>query len=164
MSQVNKQLTNYHNSITKIINSTNIWQKAFRFSPTLKHPNIQILNDTTAKVIQTAGYKFALLEPGVGKTPLKSFHYNITKSTSNWVAVGFCYRRIVEKNKFSFTFGAMNQGAYLASSNGGSWSHSRPEHNNTLKSIKFGVGDTVTATLDQHNCSIIFTNKANEKH
>ncbi len=126
MEEVNAKLGKYHSSITQLINSTNIWQKAYRFSPTLKHADVSLVNENTAKATLGAGYKFVLLEPGLGKAPVKTFSFRIKESSSNWLAIGFCYRKVVEKNKFSFVFGAINQGGYMVSSNGGSWSHSRP--------------------------------------
>lgn len=77
------------------------------------------------KSINTAGYKFALMEPSVGKASKKTFTFHINESNSNWLGIGFCYKKVVESKKFSFVFGSLGHGGYLISSNGGSWSHSK---------------------------------------
>ena len=64
------------------------------------------------------------------------------------MAVGFCHKKTVEEKGYSFKFGTIGHGAYMMSSNGGSWSNHKVEQNNTLKGIKFGKGDIVHATID----------------
>ena len=45
------------------------------------------------------------------------------KNNSNWIAFGVCHKNIVQSKNFSFTFNSVGHGAYLVSSNGGSWSN-----------------------------------------
>ena len=52
---------------------------------------------------------------------------------SNWVAVGMCHRNIVASKNFGFSFGGVGHGAYLISSNGGSWSNINADLNNSIK-------------------------------
>ncbi len=43
----------------------------------------------------------------------------IKENTSNWVAVGLCYKNIVKANNFQFNYSTLGHGGYLISSNGG---------------------------------------------
>ena len=45
------------------------------------HPDVKVVSDK--------GYKFAVMEPGVGKLGRKTFSFSIKESKSNWLAVGF---------------------------------------------------------------------------
>jgi hypothetical protein len=47
----------------------------------------------------------------------------------------------------------------MMSSNGGSWSHSVAELNNTIKAIKFVKGDTITVTVDPALKKVLFLKK-----
>jgi hypothetical protein len=64
---------------------------------------------------------------------IKSFGFKIKESTSNWVAVGVCHKNIVASKNYGFNFSSIGHGAYMISANGGSWSHSKVEHNNSVK-------------------------------
>ena len=104
------------------------------------------------------------MEPAIGKAA-KGFSFSIKESTSNWLAIGFCHRKLVESKGFSFSFGSIGHGAYMMSSNGGSWSHTKIEYNNTVKALKFAKGDIVHANIDHLSEKIIFTkNKSAEKY
>lgn len=53
----------------------------------------------------------------------------------------------------------------MMSANGGSWSHTKAEYNNTVKAIKFIKGDVVHVSIDHASEKIIFTkNKSSEKY
>ena len=88
------------------------------------------------------------MEPGVDKVGRKTFSFCVRESKSNWLAIGFCDRKTVEGKMYSFKFGTIGHGAYMISSNGGSWSNHKADQNNTIKGIKFGKGDTIHATID----------------
>lgn len=132
-----------------------MWHVSYKFAG-FRHPDIKLVSESRVKASNNSGYKFAVMEPGVGKVTKKTFSFAVRESTSNWLAVGLCHLKVVESKKYSFVFGAIGHGAYMISSNGGSWSHSKAEHNNTVKAIKFGKGDTVHVTIDQPNSKIIF--------
>lgn len=105
------------------------------------------------------------MEPKIESISKKTFSFAVNQLTSNWLAIGFCLQKVVQTKNYSFVFGAIGHGAYMISSNGGSWSHSKAESNNTLKAIKFGKGDTVHATIDYEISKIYFSkNKGNEKY
>jgi hypothetical protein len=157
MEEVNSRLSKYQSSILSLINSTNLWQTSYKFSATYKHPDIKLVTENRVKTANNSGYKFAVMEPSIGKLNRKTFSFLIKESTSNWLAIGFCHRKVVEAKGYSFSFGAIGHGAYMISANGGSWSHSKSEYNNTVKAIKFGKGDVLHATVDQEGEKISFT-------
>ena len=61
--------------------------------------------------------------------------FKIKETSSNWLAFGVCHKNIVASKNFSFAFNSVGHGAYLISSNGGSWSHTNPSYNNLVKVI-----------------------------
>lgn len=140
-----------------LINNTNIWQTKFKFSPIYKHPDVNIIAENRAKACHSSGYKFAIMEPGLGKSMNKTFSFLIKESTSNWLALGFCHKKVVESKAYSFSFGSIGHGAYMMSANGGSWSHTKTEYNNTVKAIKFVKGDVVHVSIDHTTEKILFT-------
>lgn len=162
MEEVNSRLSKFHSSIATVINSTNIWKAAYTFSPSHKHPDVKVLSPQRVKATSNSGYKFVLMEPSVGTASHQTFSFKVMEASSNWLAVGFCHRNVVQSNNYSFVFGSVGHGAYLMSSNGGSWSHFMPEFNNTIKAIKFGKGDTVHALIDQSSSKISFSKNAAE--
>lgn len=58
-----------------MINNTNLWQTKFKFSPTYKHPDVNLLADNRVKACNNSGYKFAVMEPGLGKGVNKTFSF-----------------------------------------------------------------------------------------
>ena len=118
------------------MNKTNIWKAAskFKFSPTFKHADIKVLTDYHVKSQNTAGYKFALMEPSLEKgADNKVFHFKIKECTSNWVAVCMCHKNVVVSKNYTFNFSAIGHGGYMISANGGTWSHNNAEFNNKVK-------------------------------
>lgn len=63
IEEVNSKLRQYQKTLEESVNSTNIWKKAnnFKFSSTLKHPDIKVLSDYHVKSTNTSGYKFAVM-------------------------------------------------------------------------------------------------------
>jgi hypothetical protein len=55
----------------------------------------------------------------------------------NWLAVGVCHKNVVQAKNFSFSFNVLGHGAYMISSNGGSWSDTKSEANNSVKVFIF---------------------------
>ena len=95
----------------------------------------------------------------------RNFDFLVRESTSNWLALGFCHQKVVASKGYSFSFGTIGHGAYMVSANGGSWSHSKAEYNNTVKAIKFGKGDVVHASVDREGGNIVFSkNSSSEKY
>jgi hypothetical protein len=156
MQETKERLSNLQSTLTNFI-THNLWQVSFKFSQKFKHPDINILNDNRVKAVNTQGYKFVLMEPHLDQLAKKTFSFQVKESKSNWLAIGFCHQSIVEAKGYSFVFGSIGHGAYMISSNGGSWSNHKTDQNNTLKGIKFSKGDTVHATIDPQQCLIIFT-------
>jgi hypothetical protein len=113
--------------------------------------------------VNSSSYKFALMEPGVEKAAGRSFTFKVKENSSNWLALGVCHRTVVEDKKFGFTFGSIGHGGYLVSCNGGSWSHSHLELNNTIKSFKFGKGDAVTVRVDREAKKVVFSKRGKDE-
>ena len=135
IDEVNKKLIEYQGSIQTNINAQNLWKKlCFKFSSTLKHPDIKLVTDHLVKSQNTAGYKFAIMEPDIEKGgKIKSIAFQIKQCTSNWVAVGMCHKNIVVDKNYGFNFSAIGHGGYMISANGGSWSNTKFEANNCVK-------------------------------
>lgn len=80
IEEVNVKLKKYQKTLEESVNSTNIWKKGsnFKFSPTFKHNDIQVLNDYHVKSTNTSGYKFSVMEPSLEKgNKLKNFYFKI---------------------------------------------------------------------------------------
>jgi len=110
------------------------------FSEHEKHPNIQILSPTIIKSTSTSGYKFAILNPALNSKGIKKrvFAFKIKEvSSNNWIALGICHAKIIIEKAFNFTFSTLGHGAYMISSNGGTWSHHDSAANNLVKSFNF---------------------------
>jgi len=61
------------------------------------------------------------LEPSIeekGNRPF-SVAFKINSNTSNWLAVGVCYKGIVASNGYQFNYSTLGHGAYLISCNAG---------------------------------------------
>lgn len=103
----------------------NVWKTTqYKFSPTCKHTDVKLLSDTITKSANISGYKFSVMEPSLEKGgPVKVFSFKIRESSSNWVAIGMCHKKIVESKGYSFNFGTIGHGGYMISANGGSWSN-----------------------------------------
>lgn len=83
---------------------------------------------------------------GIGQ--VKKFVFKIKESLSNWVAVGMCHSKIVASKNYGFNFSSIGHGAYMVSANGGIWSHTKAEHNNSVKAFKFVKGDIIQVTAN----------------
>jgi hypothetical protein len=126
--ETEKFMTEELNNIKKKIKESDIWGSPQRyFFGSSKHPNVTIVNPTTVKSAGTGqGYKFALLEPDLGSvnSKPKTFAFKIKENhSSNWIALGVCHKKIIVQKSYSFTFSTLGHGAYMVSSNGGSWSN-----------------------------------------
>lgn len=64
IDEVNKKLLEYQQSIQSNINAQNLWKKvSYKFSNTFKHNDIKLVTDYMVKSQNSAGYKFAIMEP-----------------------------------------------------------------------------------------------------
>lgn len=138
MEEVNSRLSKYQASIMSLINSTTLWQTSYKFSSTFKHPDVKLVSELRVKAANNSGYKFAIMEPGVGKVSNKTFSFEINECTSNWLALGFCLRRVVEGKNYSFSFGTIGHGAYMISANGGAGR--TPRRSTTTRSRRSSSG------------------------
>lgn len=134
---VSKKMEEYNVKLQDTIKGATIWkQTSFKFNPLYKHPDIKIVQDNIVKSSNSSGYKFAIMDPhlesGLG---IKNFGFKIKESSSNWIAVGMCHKNIVANKNYGFNFSSIGHGAYMVSANGGSWSHTKIEQNNSVKVI-----------------------------
>lgn len=56
---------------------------------------------------------------------IKTFSFKV-RPVSSWLAVGMCHKNIVASKSYLFNHQTTGHGAYMISSNGGSWSNTRP--------------------------------------
>ena len=66
-------------------------------------------------------YHFGLMEPSLqekGNRPCK-VAFKIKENSSNWLAVGICYKNAVSNSNYTFNYSTLGHGAYLVSCNGG---------------------------------------------
>ena len=75
-------------------------------------------------------------------------------NVSNWVAVGVCHKNIIASKNYNFTFSQLGHGAYMISSNGGTWSNTQTTFNNVVKAFKFAKNDIVICDYDPINMNI----------
>lgn len=113
------------------------------------------------------GYKFALLDPSLqskGGSGSRKFAFRMNQvNPSNWVAIGVCHKNVIVKKQYNFAFNTIGHGAYMISSNGGTWSNTQANFNNVVKAFKFAKGDTVACEFDAANsCVHFFKDKTNE--
>lgn len=45
--------------------------------------------------------------------------FKIKENSSNWLAVGVCYKNAVANSSYTFNYSTLGHGAYMVSSNGG---------------------------------------------
>ena len=104
-----------------------MWKKiSFKFSNTFKHNDVKLISEHLVKSQNSAGYKFAIMEPDLEKGgKIQNMAFKIKQCTSNWVAVGMCHKNIVASKNYGFNFSAIGHGGYMISANGGSWSNTK---------------------------------------
>jgi hypothetical protein len=97
------------------------------------------------------------MEPHLEKgSNIKKFAFRIKESSSNWVAVGMCHPKIVAGKSYGFNFSTIGHGAYMVSANGGSWSHTKAEQNNSVKAFKYTKGDIIQVSVNPSEKIIAF--------
>jgi hypothetical protein len=149
MTEANRRLGEHQQGLLALINNLSIWNPPrYRFTEELKHQDIKLVSEHAVRAVKSAGYKFAIMEPGVesGKSS-KRFAFRVRESNSNWLAIGVCHKKVVQGKNYGFVFGSIGHGAYMVSSNGGSWSHLRADQNNSIKAFKFVKNDVVEVLL-----------------
>lgn len=95
----------------------------FKFSPELKHAGITVVSETVIKSTEGYNYHFGLLEPSLqekGNKPCR-VAFRIKENSSNWLAVGACYKNSISTSNYTFNYSNLGHGAYLVSSNGGTF-------------------------------------------
>jgi hypothetical protein len=87
-----------------------------------KHPNIKIISPNTVKGEGTSGYKFAVMEPCILADSKVKFAFHMKEGAYSWCAVGMCHKNKIIANNYGFPYSNLGHGAYLISSNAGTWS------------------------------------------
>lgn len=93
----------------------------FKFSTELKHNGVTVVSDKVIKSTEAYNYHFGLMEPSIedkGNRPF-SVAFKINQNSSNWLAVGVCYKNIVAANNYNFNYSTLGHGAFLISCNAG---------------------------------------------
>ena len=93
----------------------------FKFSSELKHAGISLISENIIKSTEGYNYHFGLLEPShqsKGNRPCR-VAFRIKENSSNWLAVGACYKNSIAASNYTFNYSNLGHGAYLVSSNGG---------------------------------------------
>lgn len=86
-------------------------------------------------------------------------------TSSNWIAIGICHKNIIKSKNFTFSFSTLGHGAYMISSNGGTWSNHQSGFNNVVKAFKFAKGDVVVCAYDPVGNFLTFSKeKTNETY
>lgn len=73
-----------------------------------------------------------------------------------------CYKNSIVNANFTFNYSALGHGAYLISSNGGSWSSIDAGKNNQVTSFNFYKNDVITVEYDPVESKIIYRKKGTE--
>jgi len=89
--------------------------------------------------------------------------FKIKENSSNWLAVGVCYKNSVANNSYTFNYSSLGHGAYLVSSNGGSWSSIDSTKNNTVNAFSYYVNDIVLVEYDPTELKVVFRKKGTEE-
>ncbi|EGR33112.1 hypothetical protein IMG5_061110, partial [Ichthyophthirius multifiliis] len=124
----------------------------FQFSQTLKHPQITTINKNSVKSTGTSpNYRFALIEPEFPSNKVTKIALRIKQgnaANNNWLAIGVCLKNVIHAKNYGFQFNQLGHGAYMISSNAGSWSSSQVQANNCIKSFAFAKNDVVIIEYD----------------
>ena len=76
----------------------------------------------------------------------------------SWCAVGMCHKNKILNNNYGFPYSSVGHGAYLISSNAGTWSNLDSGKNNLVSAFNFTLNDTVICTYDPIEKKIFFEN------
>lgn len=126
IEEISKNIKKCQDDLQESIKGLNLWKiTRFKFSTTLKDPNINIVSENVVKSINNTGYKFILMDPPIETAGITKIAFRIKESSSNWVAVGVCHPKIIAEKNFGFNSSNIGHGAYMVSANGGTWSHSK---------------------------------------
>ena len=78
VEETSAKLNTYVVSLAETIKSTELWKAMkYKFSATLKHPDVKVLSDTLVKSTNNSGYKFAIMEPNLEKGGNTKFAFRI---------------------------------------------------------------------------------------
>lgn len=141
----------------RIVEEIEGWAERYKKRGTFSwvaHPKIEV-TDMKVKSTGNPSYKYVLLDWGLGMEK-KVMKFKILQDRNNWVSIGVAHKNIVESKNFEFSYSTVGHGAYMVGSNGNSWSNTRPEVNNTIKSFKFTKGDTILVIYDPQNKKLRF--------
>jgi hypothetical protein len=124
--KIDDELQSYIKALQKISDNPSIFDSKldFKFSNELKHSGVNVVSDKVIKSVEAYNYHFGLLEPSLEENGGKgcTVAFKINSNTSNWLAVGVCYKNIVQANNFQFNYSTLGHGAYLVSCNAGTLS------------------------------------------
>ncbi|KAL4507998.1 hypothetical protein ABPG72_021371 [Tetrahymena utriculariae] len=131
----------------------------FWFSNTYKHAQITLVSKNIVKSNgSNPSYRFAIMEPALPKNKQCRFAFKIKQgSTNNWLAVGICHKNTIVSKNYGFQFSNLGHGAYMISSNAGTWSTSQSAFNNVVKAFSFAKNDVVIVDYDPIGKTVKFS-------
>lgn len=132
--------------VGEILLGGSVWDEGANhfFSSMYKHSNVKLLSEYEAVSQSANGYKFALLDNTLEDgSRIKVNKYKIIECSGNWIAVGMCHREVVRGYQYGFNYSHTGHGAYMVSSNGGSWSNINQEQNNKVRAFNFNKGSVI---------------------
>jgi hypothetical protein len=123
-ANIRAEIDGFLKSLQKTADKPSIFDSKidFKFSGELKHTGITLVSDTTIKSAEGYNYHFGLLEPSLQDKGNKACKvaFKIKENSSNWLAIGACYKNAIAASNYTFNYSNLGHGAYLVSSNGGS--------------------------------------------
>ncbi|KRX06241.1 HECT-domain-containing protein [Pseudocohnilembus persalinus] len=132
----------------------------FYFSQDYKHQYINVIQPYQIQSTRQNCYKFSLIDPPLNKNKRYRAVFEINKVSNNWIAVGLAQKKTVMKNNYGFKYAELNHGAYMISSNGGSWSSHQEEYNNCVKAFRFSNQDVIIMDYFPQQKLIKFTKRS----
>lgn len=142
-----------------LLNPKAEFAKFFRFSTTLAHPSIKVLDPKRVKMPDLPENEhtlMVLIQPGIGQSK-KSIKLKM-EGIKGWVAVGLAIRKRVEENQFKFESTSAH-GTFQISYDGYSWSPDSSV-NEQYTSWYYNEGDTVTLTVNPAEGQMTFLRNA----
>lgn len=145
--------------VLSLLNPKADFGKFFRFSTTLAHPSLKLVDAKRVKMPDVPDNEHTLMvlvEPGIGQSK-KSIKFKM-EGIKGWVAVGIAIRKRAEENLFKFESTSAH-GTFQISYDGYSWSPDSAV-NEQYTSWYYNEGDTVTLTVNPGEGQITFLRNA----
>lgn len=154
-----KKSENLCEEVLALLNPKADFGKHFRFSSTLTHHSLKLVDPKRVKMPDLPENEHTLMvlvEPGIGQLK-KSIKFKM-EGIKGWVAIGIAIRKRVEDNLYKFESTAAH-GTFQISYDGYSWSPDSSV-NEQYTSWYYNEGDTVTLTANPAEGQLTFLRNA----